>query len=497
MSGQAVPPPASPLDALEAFCDLERWLGSAAASALGLAGVERECERRGRELLRLALQAHIDARGPGDVAAALRVDGPDGTLLLSHKRTHPRRLVTLFGAVTITRTGYHRPGHHSVHPLDAQLGLPARCYSYELQRRLVQTAVHAPFDDAVRILAEMTGVAIPKRSAERIVIDAAVDFDAFYAQRTTDDTTDGPILVAAVDCKGIPMVKPEPAAKTVRLRKGQKRQKKKMATVGCVFAQQPQPRTPDEVVASLLALNEQPHDDATPTKRQRPRRQRPQRKRVWASLQADKNTFIADVRAEMVRRDPDHTRAWVIVTDGERALQRRVAAIFEHDDITLVLDLLHALDKLWKAAYVFHPEGSPQAAEFVRERTLRLLQGRSSGVVQGLRQMATKHQLHGVKRKTLLDVAGYLYRNRQRMRYDHYLANGWPIASGSVEGACKNLVKDRLERSGMRWTVPGAEAMLRLRAIHLSGDFDNYWRFHIQQDQQRLHPEDSWTVVGK
>ena len=99
-------------------------------------------------------------------------------------------------------------------------------------------------------------------------------------------------------------------------------------------------------------------------------------------------------------------------------------------------------------------------------------------------------------RKTLESVAGYLYANRSRMRYDEYLANGWPIASGPVEGACKNLIKDRMERSGMRWSEAMAEAIVQLRAVYLSGDFDNYWRFHIEQDQQRLYPA-SWSVVLK
>ena len=109
-------------------------------------------------------------------------------------------------------------------------------------------------------------------------------------------------------------------------------------------------------------------------------------------------------------------------------------------------------------------------------------------VVRGLREMATKRRLVGSKKKALEKVCGYLWANRHRMRYDHYLAQGWPIASGPVEGACKNLIKDRMERSGMRWTEAMAEAVVKLRAIYLSGDFDAYWPFHIQKDPQRLHP---------
>ena len=137
-----------------------------------------------------------------------------------------------------------------------------------------------------------------------------------------------------------------------------------------------------------------------------------------------------------------------------------------------------------------------EADLWVLDRTLRILLGDVGQVVKGIRQSITKRALAGAKRKTLEGVAHYLYRNRARMRYDDYLARGWPIASGPVEGACKNLIKDRMERSGMRWTEQMAEAIVQLRAIYLSGDFDCYWQFHIEQDQKRLYPS-VWSVVPK
>jgi len=161
----------------------------------------------------------------------------------------------------------------------------------------------------------------------------------------------------------------------------------------------------------------------------------------------------------------------VILTDGERALQHRVIASFEN--VTLVLDLLHVLDKLWKVAHTLHAEGSPEAEAFVKARTERILCGMTGQVVKGLRQIMTKRQIAGVKAKTIHGVCDYLYRNRERMRYDEYLRNGWPIASGTVEGACKNLIRDRFERSGMRCTPQTAEALLKQRATHLFGDLDD------------------------
>src|SRR2546425_12683318 len=145
----------------------------------------------------------------------------------------------------------------------------------------------------------------------------------------------------------------------------------------------------------------------------------------------------------------------------------------------------------------FHPEGSPDAELYARLMSLRILEGNVSQVIKGLRQTVTKRTLFGAKRKTLLGVADYFHRNRHRMRYDQYLAQGLPIATGSVEGACKNLIKDRMERSGMRWTKSMAEAIIKLRALYLTGHFNTYWDFHIREDQQRLYPPGRWAVVVK
>jgi len=311
---------------------------------------------------------------------------------------HARPLLTLFGEVRITRIGYGAPGREAIHPLDAELRLPDRIYSYECQRRLMRVVICSPFDEAICLVAEMTGVSVPKRSAEQLVREAAVDFEAFYAQRVRADVKParGEILIAAIDCKGIPMVKPERALRVVRPGKGEKANKKRMATVAAVHSQAPVVRTPKEVLDSLFQIGEQP---------ERPKRTRPSHKRVWASLISDKDTFIADVKAEMTRRDPHHRRTWVIVTDGERALQRRVCETF--DGVTHVLDLLHALEKLWKVAHALHPEGSREAETFVYQRTERLLGGQVDQVVKGLRLIITKRQLTGTKAKTLRDVASY------------------------------------------------------------------------------------------
>ena len=144
--------------------------------------------------------------------------------------------------------------------------------------------------------------------------------------------------------------------------------------------------------------------------------------------------------------------------------------------------------RLWQAAHVFHPEGSEAAEAFVRERCLRVLQGRVAGVIRGLPEMATKHGLSGSKKKTIRQVCAYLEKNRTRMRYDEYLAAGDPIASGGIEGACRHLVKDRMERAGMHWTPWGAQAMLEVGSVHVDGAWEGYQPYRIEREMRELYP---------
>lgn len=472
--------------ARQEFSSLEAWLSAPSTLQLPLHQIERQQQTKGREVQRLLLQAHLQRRGHGDVGPALCVQQGNDEVLYTHRRLSTRSLKTVFGPIEIVRMGYSHPGANSIYPLDEALALPARVFSYELQRRLVQAAVQGTFQESIDGIVDLTGLSVSKRSLEELLVDAARDFDVFYRERVPAPAA-GSILVAAVDGKGVPMVKPDGARPTVRLTKGQKANRKRMATVAAVFTKNPWVRTPEQVVESLFRTGSPP----LPSGQTPPR---PENKRVWASLLKGKTAVIEEVAQEMQRRDPESIKTRVALTDGERALQILVDRTL---GVTLILDLLHVLEKLWKAAYVFHAEGSLEAELWVLDRTLRILFGEVSQVVKGIRQSVTKRQLFGAKRKILLGVADYLHHNRARMRYDEYLAQGWPIASGPVEGACKNLIKDRMERSGMRWTEAIAEALIQLRAIYLSGDFDPYWSFHIEKDQQRIHPPGQWSVVLK
>jgi hypothetical protein len=492
-----------------AFGQLEAFLTSDQANLQSEAHVEEQIQQRGREILRLLLEAHLRQRGTGDVGAAIRVFSPaptdagqDAALGQSavrhgNRRRHGLTLRTGLGEVTLTRTGYAAAGARSVHPLDEQLQLPARCFSYPLQERLVRQAVQGPFAEAVADLERDTGVRLSKRSVEQVVAEAAADFQAFYqSYQVTDPQQTGPVVVTGVDGKGVPMIRPEQTLRKVRRKRGDKKHKKRLATVATVRTQQRRVRTPEEVTDSLFRTAPRPKPPRVRRKPAPP----VEHKRVWADLLQSKDEVIAEVVQEVKRVDPDGSKTHVALCDGERALQKRIlpALVAVVPTVVLVLDLLHALEKLWQVAHGFYPEGSEEeATAWMREQTLRLLRGQVSGVIKGMRHRATRLGLNGSKRRTVDEVAAYLRKNREYMRYDEYLRQGLPIASGCVEGACKNLIKDRLERSGMRWGLEGGQAMIRLRSLYLSGDLDDYWDFHLEQERRRLYPPGRWEVVVK
>ena len=204
---------------------------------------------------------------------------------------------------------------------------------------------------------------------------------------------------------------------------------------------------------------------------------------------------------EVAARNPNHDKPVVSIMDGQESLWN-LRDVFQQDVPMIdILDLLHVTPRLWEAAHLFYSPGSKMAENFVRQRVLRVLKGEVSSVIVGLRRLAATHKLREKKLQKIQTITNYFANNQDRMRYHEYLAAGYPIASGVIEGACRHVVKDRLERTGMTWTVPGAQAMLSLRCVHLSGLWDEFTKFRVQSETARLYPyrsklaEMQWTLA--
>jgi hypothetical protein len=381
----------------------------------------------------------------------------------------------VFGPVQVARMGYGGRGLESLFPRDAELNLPPEIYSHGVRRQVAQEVARGSFDEAVEAIGRTTGAEVAKRQVEQLSTRAAADFDAYYdAQAQAAPAEAGktaPILVLTTDGKGVVM-RPEglreATAKAARKRqrklhtrltKGEKTATRRMATVASVYGIQPFYRTPEDIVRDLDAQT-----------REKVRRPRPEDKRVWASLKKDPPEVIEQMFQEAERRDPQHGKAWAVLVDGNENQLRLVkeTAARHGVNVSIVVDVIHVIEYLWKAAYGFHPEGTPEAEQWVTERLLQILRGNSSDVAAGIRRSATLRGLEGAARVGPDDCADYLLKYRAHLRYDTALAAGLPIATGVIEGACRHLVKDRMDITGARWGLDGAEAVLRLRALRSS-----------------------------
>jgi hypothetical protein len=428
----------------------------------------------GALLLRLFFIERAAVRPKGPVSA------PDGTELQYVDR-RSTTYFSVFGKIQFRRHYFHAPGYEGVCPLDAELSLPSRCYSDLLRDWVEHSATDESYTESLRGLKRIFGLSVSKQALETGIQEDAVDVEAFYEQKTPPSTAlEGCILVVQADGKGVPMKREELVVQPARRGKGQKRTQKKEAVVTAIYTIAPYPRTAQDVVDALVPKQEQAGQGAQSAS-QRPV---PVGKEVRATL-AGKEVAFARLARRVTQREGSHIQHRVALTDGAEPLQNRMREL--PSPFTLVLDIIHAIEYLWAAANALLGETHPQRADWVRERLLHILSGQTLAVIQELEETMTDPSLSPAQRETLKTTVGYYRRNAPYMHYDQYLHHGWPIGTGVVEGACGHLVKDRMEQSGMRWTEPGAQSLLDLRAVRINDDWDAYQCFHRQQQHQRLY----------
>jgi hypothetical protein len=440
------------------------------------------------------LRSFLAACGDGDLGPTLTIPGetPDEPPQILPRLDEPRSrpYLSVSGEVAIERVGYGEDRLDAA-PLDARLHLPRRQYSYLLQQWLGAFVIDDAHAEAIRKLQMILGITIPVKASEDLNREQASDVELFQdSLPVPGPSQEGAIVVVSADCKGVPLIRsalaaaeseeaqdtPTSSGPHHRRGKGEKANKKRMAAVGAVYTIDPFVRTTDEVIDELQR------------KKAKRRRPRPQHKRVRADLLLGKVTLSLWLADELSRRNPEGARPVVFLSDGERALHDRQREYLP-EGVTCILDLLHVMERLWKAAWCLFDETTQraQAARWVEDRLRMLLDGQVGLVIGGLRQTLTKRKLRGSRRKTVREVINYFDGNRNRMRYDEYLAAGYPIGSGVIEGACRHLVKDRLERAGMRWHPDGAQAMLDLRAVYLNGEWEEFWSYRVEQEDDRLY----------
>lgn len=398
---------------------------------------------------------------------------------LPYQGQRTRSYFSIFGKLTVPRPYFYQPGVGGTSPLDAELSLGADCYSEPLREMMEELAVCMTYEKACHFVARYFGHSLSTRSVQQMVTQDASAVLAYYEQRPVPQASaEGRILVIQGDGKGIPLVRPAPAERKVRLGRGEKRNQKKEAIVTTVYTVAPYPRTADEFMDALFAST--PVVEAA-LATERPA---PQHKQLWATLDG-KDAALERLQATVHARQGSHITHQIALCDGCEALQQRFQDAFA--DFTLILDVIHVSEYLWKAATALWGESDEQRIPWVKAHLHTLLAGQTAQVVQALRDQASQPECSAHARRQLTQSAAYFERNAPYMAYHTYLAHGWPIASGVIEGACRHFVRDRFELSGMRWTQEGAEQLLRLRAVHENDDWDAYHAFRHRQRHTQLY----------
>jgi hypothetical protein len=467
--------------------EMEQFIHQAAQDGTAVHEVELAVWERVLKLGRQVLRQFFSMLGTGDMGETVTL--PQGQRCQRLEELHERRYLSIFGEFKLQRTVYGSREGQKIDfvPLDSRLQLPEGPFSYVLQDWDQALCVEEAFGQAERTVRRILGLKQSVDSLERMNVHMAKQVPDFRFERPLPPPEEeGELVITSADGKGVVMRRPADAkAAPTHRSKGEKASRKQMAIVGAVYTVDRYVRTPEEVVAALFG--EQKPDTQRP---------KPCHKQTMASL--------AWTDAEGVHSGMEATYAWMLeeawarnrrfvkemvhLCDGQEALWDARQEHLPRRNMIDILDFLHVTPRLWQAAHVFHAEGSAAATVFVRERALKILQGKVELVIRGLHEMGTKRAVRGNKKATLNKVCNYLKNNSHRMRYDQYLAKGYPIASGVIEGACRHLVKDRMERAGMHWTIPGAQAMLEVRSIHVNGDWEAYQTYRIGCETKRLHP---------
>ena len=433
--------------------------------------------------LKIALSGmkyYFAQKGTGDIGPELKLD--NDVILKRESRLHGRDYFSIFGKFKVPRTCYRLEGYCGIMPLDAQADLPDRCYSYLLQETMDYLCIRDSFDESKATLEKVLGIKISSSRFEVVSQDSCTSYNKFYEQKPPPSKeSEGELQVVSFDGKGVPVIKRELSELKARLGKGEKRQKKKEALVGVSYTVDRNVRSAKNVAGNLIYPEEnRDNREQKSVKAQNIRR--------LASLERSKADVMDEIIQDAQTRDSEHQRQWVVLLDGALHLWELVGQHLKGVGYVGILDIIHVVEYLYIAGNALYRKGEAvKVKKWVYKKLVDILEGRVDAVIDGLKQTSTKRKLSKSKLKSINDTLRYFENHREWMKYDKYLKAGFPIGTGVVESSCGHTVKDRMEGSGRRWSINGAEATLLLRSVYTSGDWDDFWESHMQRERRLMN----------
>ena len=493
----------------ESFEHLKRSIYEAADHE-ELHEVEQQIFRKVQEIGRQSLACFVCLSGSG-----YEKDNPpvsDEGLPMRYKGTVHSPYMSIFGEITIARAAYQHPSGGYVYPIDVTLNMPAHKYSYLLEKWLQASASESDFRSTVDRFNEIFDFSFFPEVPQRLGLSVSDHVACFYdAHAPVDTDTEGSHIALSADCKGVRIHRSERADangkephRSARLGKGEKAGIKKDAVVVTDFSFDPEARDPAQIVKALL--NQFTKEEKQQEKQRRQARRekgmsKPRaalNKHVFASMQGKKEAFDHMIE-HVLTRDPTGQKPLIALLDGDPYLEDRLhqqlcAYGLEERLDALILDIIHVSEYLWEVGTALYGEKGEKRISWVEQSLYTLLEGKVGYLIGALRQIVTKKKRKKRQGTVIEKAITYFENHRHMMAYHTYLEKGYPIATGLVEGACGSLVKDRMEHSGMRWSIKGAQAVLSQRAVMKNGDWDDFWAYYIEAETERLYRQCSVVI---
>ena len=440
--------------------------------------MEEAIHKKTLEIGRNLMESYFQGIENNDVGKQIISD--DGIVYKRHNIIR-KDYFSVFGKFEIFRISYNSSGFKSIIPLDLQCNLPEKTYSYYLQDIMNSLSVQNSFKESQNVLKKALHIDIYDKPFIDVIGSSSIYYDKYYLEKDVSNLdNEGEIQVISLDGKGVPMIKKEAAKIKARQGKGEKRQKKKEALVGVSYTVDKHIRTAEKIADNLIFPKKKELDEK---KEKVPKGQNIRR---MASLIKPKFEVAKEIERDAYLRNSNNKRKNIVLIDGMPSLQKLVENNFTKiTDYTIILDIIHVLEYLYIVAHVFFKESSPEAKSYVHKQLIKILNGNVGRVIGGIKQSSTKKGTKGSKLLAINKVIRYLSNHKKIMKYDEYIKQGFPIGTGVVESSCKTLVKDRMEGSGRRWSLDGAEAMLKLRSVKTSNDFDDYHQFYINMEMKK------------
>ena len=490
----------------DTFTEIKAYVEGAIGQA-ELHEVEQNLFRRLQGLGRGFMETFVALSGTGYEAGHPPLSEAGQPMVYKGTDAEGSPYLSIFGEIGIYRAGYAHPDGGRVYPIDAQLNLPDHKYSYLLLKWLQASSADQNFRSAVDRFNEIFDLSFFPELPQRQGLPIGEYVESFYEQvEAPRAETEGSHIALSADCKGVRILKSEREdakeqedAKP-RPSKGEKPGSKKDAVVVTDFSFDPEAREAEEIVKGLLNQFTEKEKEEAKKDRQHRREEgigaprAPHNKHVFATLDGKKAAF-EHLLDHLQKRDPEGQKPLIALLDGELALEDRLLEELQARNLThrldaLILDIIHASEYLWDVGTALFGEKGSKRIRWVEKKLYALLNGKVGTLIGGLRQMLTKNQdrLTKAQKKALSKTITYFDNHRHMMHYDVYLNKGYPIATGVVEGTCGSLVKDRMEQSGMRWSIAGAQAVLAQRAVVKNGDWKDFFTYYIDSERDRLYP---------